>query len=103
VATDRLSLPEMNSVVAGAGLFPCFAQRLRLTQPDCRCTSHWLLPAWFHPEERNSALSYHRDLSRWRMSDAGAMVTSVSKGQEFVLDCGDYTEAINWLRTLLAA
>jgi hypothetical protein len=31
------------------------------------------------------------------------MLTAASTGQEFILDCGDYPEAINWLARLLAS
>jgi hypothetical protein len=31
----------------------------------------------------------------------GLMLTAASRGQEFVLDCDDYPEAITWLAELL--
>jgi hypothetical protein len=31
------------------------------------------------------------------------MLAAVSRGQEFISDCGDYPEAINCLATLLAS
>ena len=103
VATERLSLPGVTrSGIAGAGRFTCFSQKLRLTEPDCRTPSRWLLPGWFHPGGRASALTYLGKPSRWRMSRAGVRLTSVSRGQEFVLDCDDYPEAINWLHELLS-
>lgn len=59
----------------GAGAFPCFAPRLRFTAPDLAAPSMWLLPEWFHPEGRASALSYHGDLSRWWHTNGGVVVT----------------------------
>jgi hypothetical protein len=47
-------------------------------------------------------LTYHGDLSRWRTSTAGVTLDSAARGQEFVLDCDDYPEAIEWLRERLA-
>jgi hypothetical protein len=32
---------------------------------------------------------------------AGAMLNAVSRGQEFVLNCDDYPEAVKWLHELL--
>jgi hypothetical protein len=61
----------------------------------------WLLPEWFHPKQRASVLTYYGDLSRWRRLKAGVMLNAVSRGQEFVLNCDDYPEAINWLTELL--
>jgi hypothetical protein len=42
-------------------------------------------------------LTYHGDHSRWEKVKDGVMLTAVSRGQEFVLDCDHYPEAINWL------
>jgi hypothetical protein len=50
---------------------------------------------------RGSVLTYHGDQSRWQQVKDGVMLTAVSRGQEFILDCGDYPEAINWLAELL--
>ena len=78
----------------GAGAFPCFA-------PESSAPSTWLMPEWFHPKGRGSALSYHGDLSRWWHTNGGVVLTAASRGREFVLDCGDYPEAICWLKRLL--
>lgn len=103
VAAERLSLQGAKLPgIAGAGTFPRFTPKLRLTAPDSRLASRWLLPEWFHPGRRASALSYHGDSSRWSLSRAGTMLTAVSKGQEFVLDCDHYPEAVPWLNELLS-
>ena len=99
VAAKRLVLPQVGSVgVAGAGLFHSFSQDLRLTAPDSGRHGLWLLPKWFHPANHASSLSYHGDAARWKKTSAGTALSSVGRGQEFVLDCTDYPEAINWLR-----
>ena len=46
-------------------------------------------------------LTYHSDESRWQRVNEGVMLKAVSRGQEFVLDCDDYPEAITWLAELL--
>jgi hypothetical protein len=33
--------------------------------------------------------------------NGGVMLKAASRGQEFVLDCDDYPEAIHWLAELL--
>jgi Nucleotide modification associated domain 3 len=103
VAAKRLLLPGLksSSTVPGAGLFPCFTPQLQLTEPSCSRTSLWLLPGWFHPKHRGSVLTYHGDQSRWRQMNDGVMLKAASRGQEFVLDCDDYPEAITWLAELL--
>lgn len=103
VATERLSLPGIDSPISidGGGLSTCFSPRLRLTGHDFPGPSRWLLPGWFHPGTRGSVLSYHGDPSRWGVPKAGVTLRSVSKGQEFVLDCDKFPEAIKWSYELL--
>ncbi len=103
VAKERLALPGWNTPsIAGAGLFPGFTPRLQLTEPACSQTSLWLLPEWFHPDGRASVLSYHGSAAWGERSKAGVKLPSAYPGQEFVLDCDHYKEAINWLHELLA-
>ena len=102
VAAKRLALPGLkSSAIPGAGLFPAFRPELQLTEPSCARTSLWPLPEWSHPNGRGSVLTYHGDESRWQQVKDGVMLTAASRGQEFVLDCDDYPEAINWLAKLL--
>ena len=54
-----------------------------------------------YPNRRRSVLTYHGDESRWQKVKDGVMLTAASRGQEFVLDCDDYPEAINSLAELL--
>ena len=48
------------------------------------------------PCSRTTAMNPNSDQAK-----DGVMVTAASRGQEFVLDCDDYPEAINWLAKLL--
>ena len=103
VGAKHVGLPGLNSLsIPGAGLFPQFTPALQLTEPKRRRPSLWLLPQWFHPEGRGSVLTYHGDLSRWRMCESGATLDSGARGQEFVLDCNHYPEATDWLNEVLA-
>lgn len=104
VGAERLALPDTRSyAIPGAGLFPAFTPKLQLTEPQCSRPGLWLLPEWFHPDEPAHALTYHGRPARWQESKAGVMLASACRGQEFVLDCDDYPEAVGWLRELLAA
>jgi hypothetical protein len=102
VAARELSLPGCARLpIAGAGLFPFFHPRLCLTDPEVGRRSCWSLPSWWHPSGRRSALSYHANPCRWRRAGDGVRLSSVGRGQEFVLDLRDYPEAIPWLASLL--
>lgn len=104
VAAERLELPGLiSSGLPGAGNFPRFAPELQLTESRCTRPGLWMLPGWFHPNGRASTLTYHADPARWKLTGSNVMLATVSRGQEFVLDCDDYPEAINWLHGLLSS
>lgn len=86
--------------IAGAGTFQLYSPKLQLTDPESLRPGRWLLPEWFNPEHRASTLSFHGDASRWETGKGGVFLSSVSRGQEFVLNCDDYPEAISWLYRL---
>ncbi|HJT54944.1 MAG TPA: hypothetical protein VJ761_00505 [Ktedonobacteraceae bacterium] len=96
ISTDRLQLPGTSINLPGAGVFPKFDPVLRLTAPGVS-RSTWRLPLWFYPAERKSTLSYHTNLSRWKSEQAYVLLKTVGRGQEFILDCQDYPEAVTWL------
>lgn len=102
VATDQLSLPGSTDNLPGAGIFSSFSPTLRLTAADSRGPSTWLLPEWFHPEGRASALSYHRKPGAWTRTSKGVLLKTVGRGQEFVLNTDHYPEAVPWITDLLA-
>ena len=85
---------------ASAGAFPRVTNELILTCPGAN-RSFWRLPKWFHPTGKESCLSYHSSATRWRLEEDYAYLTSVARGQEFVLDSYDYPEAEDWARRLI--
>ena len=98
-----LHLPNCASNgIAGAGTFQFYSPKLRLTAPKSDRPGRWLLPAWFSPEHRPSTLSFHGDAARWERGNGGVLLSSVSRGQEFVLNCDHYPEAIPWLHGLFS-
>lgn len=102
LSTDQLVLPQCEIPgVSGTGAFPWYSENLRLTAPNSSRPSQWLLPEWFCPDERGSCLSYHGNPSRWEKIDGGILLSAVSRGQEFVLDCERFPEAVEWLKWIL--
>lgn len=87
--------------VGGAGIFRCFSRNRQLTAHSAPSTSIWDLPGWFFPENGRKPLTYHGDLGRWRRTDDRTELRTAARGQEFILDCGEYPEAVPWLSGLL--
>lgn len=103
VARKYLRLPGVSSKKSGAGAFKRFSETLQLTGPTATSWTVWELPEWFFPKEGRRPLSYHGNMSRWRTSKNRAILNSVSRGQEFVLEGDDYPEITTWISDLLAA
>jgi hypothetical protein len=85
----------------GAAILPCFSSSQQLTAPLTEKTTTWELPAWFHPTGNRTPLTYHADAQRWRSRGERTELNSVARGQEFVLDCDEYPEAVRWACDLL--
>jgi hypothetical protein len=100
ISTDRITLPNATVDKPGAGIFPCFHPDLCLTAPGS-LRSIWRLPAWMYPAAGRSGLSYHRNLQRWTAGPDHVLLQTVGRGQEFVLDCDGYPEALDWLAAIL--
>jgi hypothetical protein len=104
VSRNNLNLPGGDrKELAGAGVFPHFSEELQLTAPSAKTPSLWELPTLFYPSNSRPPLTYHGDLTRWQRTNRGTLLNTVARGQEFVLDCGEYPEAIEWLNGLLKA
>ncbi|MEM6447777.1 MAG: hypothetical protein AAF704_14625 [Cyanobacteria bacterium P01_D01_bin.123] len=100
LAAPQLQIPGVpKRALPGAGVFPCFHPELQLTQAG-RSRSIWQLPAWMHPQGRDSTLSYHHAHDIWRRAGDRVILKSRSRGQEFVLNVEHYPEAKSWLATL---
>lgn len=99
VASDTLRLPGLKVKLPGAGMFPAFKPALCPTAPSAS-RSIWQLPRWFYPDGGKKALSCHSDPSRWQLNGDSVYLRTVSRGQEFVLDCDGYPESGEWLAGL---
>jgi hypothetical protein len=83
----------------GGGRFVHYAEALRLTTP-CNGRSKWSLPRWFHPDGRPS-LSYHGSDKRWQRSGDRTLLSTVGRGQEFVIDGDHYPELEGWVSSII--
>jgi hypothetical protein len=102
IASDRLGIGGVACGLDGGGVFKKFHEDLRLTAPEARRRSRWLLPKWFYPRDKQVPLSYHSNMRRWELHDDYTVLNSVARGQEFVLDADQYPEAIGWMRDIVA-
>ncbi len=102
VARDKLNLNGKDSAIAGAGIFSQFNDALRLTAPDEHRRSYWRLSRWFYPfgNRPRTPLTCHGNPHRWTLNNDHVILRSVSPGQEFVFDTGEYPEAVGWIRSL---
>ena len=100
-AKNRLDIPGLDekTSIGGAGVFSQFSSKLQLTAPESS-VSVWKLPLWIFPKNETSALTYHRKLERWDRRDTYTLLQTVGKGQEFVLDCSQYPESMQWMNNL---
>jgi len=101
ISRETLQLDGIQNV-AGSGTFRQCRDDLRLTMPDCPRTV-WQLPRWFYPATGKSPISYHSNMKRWSLVGEHAVLHSVARGQEFVLNTDQYPEAIVWARDLIAS
>lgn len=99
IASRQIRLSHFRKRIPGGGMFEHFSQSLLLTA-EGRSRTIWRLPRWFYPVSGKPPLSYHGDLSRWKRDANGVLLRTVARGQEFVLDCDYYPEALAWLRDI---
>ncbi|MBI5634673.1 MAG: hypothetical protein HZA15_14480 [Nitrospirae bacterium] len=100
IASDKFTIRQNDIGLPGFGVFPRFTSLLCLTASR-HSRKWWSLPRWFYPATRKSSLSYHSDLTRWQLEDDAVLLKSADIGQEFVLDCDDFPEAIDWLGEIM--
>ena len=94
VGADELVLAGRR--LPGAGLFSSRPNRVLTMQGASR--TQWLVPAWMHPDAGVATLSYHGDPVRWGKQASGmCTLSSVAKGQEFVLNSSRADLVESWL------
>ena len=88
VARDVLDVGE--GAIPGFGVF---RRPIILTADGASTPSTWSIPSWLDPTSRGVGMSYHPP-NRWL---GGGRVVAAARGQEFVADAGERTDAISWL------
>jgi len=101
VAGDDLQLPGMPAGAEGAGAFGRYREELRLTAPG-HTRTRWRLPRWFFSGDDRPPLTYHGNRDRWSLTTDHALLRSVPRGQEFVLDVDHYPEGGAWAYELVS-
>jgi hypothetical protein len=99
VASRDLQLPSVAGPIPGAGVF-ARPSPVRTLTAEAQSRSLWRLPQWFYPTPGKPPLSYHSEARRWRLDSTGCYLQTVGRGQEFVLDCDSFPEALGWLRDI---
>jgi hypothetical protein len=99
VAADQLRVGALRVGDAG-GRFRRWTDGLRLSVEGVN-RSIWNVPPWLDPRQGRTPLTYHGRLDRWRSHGDRLYLQTVAKGQEFVLDCREYGEAIRWASHLI--
>ncbi|MBS0467856.1 MAG: hypothetical protein JSS31_02485 [Proteobacteria bacterium] len=94
------SLAGTHNRLPAAGNFRHWGTGLQLTAPGYS-RSVWRVPRWLLKNPEQPTLSYHRDPARWSVDSDGALLRTVGKGQEFVIDVGDCKEATQWLQDMV--
>ena len=85
-----------NTIYSGKGTVATSdVSGLRLSVPNCRRVSDWMVPLWL----RDSGLTYHRDPARW---EPEGTLRAVARGQEFITEVSEDSEATAWLRSIIA-
>lgn len=103
VARDRLTLPGQSVAAEGGGVFPRPAKAHRLSCPEGRGVTDWLLPDAFYPCPGRTPLSYHHNPDRWQLLPGGlCSLRSAARGQEFVLSLKDYPDVLPRLAALFS-
>ena len=100
VSAEAFSVGGACRGIPGAGVFGTYHDELCLTAPG-RTRSIWSLPDWFHPSDDRAPLGYHGDPRRWTRDGDRALLQTVGRGQEFVLEAEQYPKAIPWARAMV--
>lgn len=99
VGADELRMGTTFGVDAG-GRFNVWSDALRLSAEGGN-RSVWNVPMWLDPRQGRTPLSFHGNPDRWRCREGNLYLQTVAKGQEFVLDCREYPEAVDWAGALI--
>ena len=101
IASDTLVINGEDTGMPGGGIFIQYDLKLLLSAPGYT-KSHWKLPKWFYPKnEGHVCLTSHKNPERWHKKKNHVILDTVPRGQEFIFDCEQYPEAIDWLKQIM--
>jgi hypothetical protein len=63
----------------------------------------WRFPDFLYPTRGVWPLSYHAHPKHWSRDKKGVLLSTVGRGQEFVLDCENYPKALDWIKEIFKA
>lgn len=103
IAREKLEIGGTNANIPGYGVFPYFSEELQLSEKD-NSGSFWVMPTWLRPRggSRSVWSSHPNGTTCWTPIYDKTENTvlchriHLGPGQEFVLDCGEYPESIEW-------
>jgi hypothetical protein len=108
VAKRRLDIPNLGHDLPGGGVFEKYHPDLRLSSLK-KGRSHWRVPGWMYPSfPQRMPLTHHEKEWRWMRAGDWALLQTVGRGQEFILDLDSpgypkkypIDDAYEWLRKL---
>lgn len=103
VGKEKLVAEGASADIPGYGVFKHFSEPLQLSEKG-NSGSFWLMPTWFKPKGRTRSVwcSHANGTTCWTPlydDEKGQPVchrVHLGPGQEFVLDCNDYPESVDW-------
>ncbi len=103
IAREQLDAGGTTGDIPGYGAFKYFSEALQLSEKD-NSGSFWMMPTWLKPRGRSRSVwsSHPNGTTCWTPICDETESTVVchrihlGPGQEFVLDCGEYPESIEW-------
>jgi hypothetical protein len=88
-AGHPVSVPPLRGPWCGRAAGPAgvlrYDERRRLTCHEGPL-SRWELPAELHPDGTGATLTYHGDPGRWEAAGEHSVLSTVGRGQEFVVE-----------------
>ncbi len=85
----------------GAGKFEKYSEELQLTKQGSDRLTEWILPSCFYNSDDKKKMTYHQKNDLWRLTGDKVELKSVSIGQEFVLDCKDNNQVVEWIKHII--
>lgn len=101
IASKHLCLNgEQVANTMGYGALERYNQLQQLSDPDSHKLTDWRLPSWMYKENQPCPLTYN-GIRPWSLQDGYACLSTYPRGQEYVMDCQDYPQATDWIKSIV--